>query len=161
MSILITFLMLILTALTLVILRIMVPGFRYSWLFAVGGTFFAWLGALLWQVQLPISLQFASWQPTTIFSQSPTFIADDISWLFVFSLITLCLAIVITTVVRAKFPSPISWAGTLILTSFGMLAVVADNPLTLVLIWAAIDLVELIAHMRVVEDPKLSERVVI
>jgi len=153
--------MLLLTALALVILRIMVPGFRYSWLFAVGGTFFAWLGALLWQVQLPISLQFASWQPTTIFSQSPTFIADDISWLFVFSLITLCLAIVITTVVRAKFPSPISWAGTLILTSFGMLAVVADNPLTLVLIWAAIDLVELVVQIWYVEDPKLSERVVI
>ncbi len=161
MAILITFLMLLLTALTLVILRIMVPGFRYSWLFAVGGTFFAWLAALIWQVQLPISLQFASWQPATIFSQSPTFVADDISWLFVFSLITLCLAIVITTVVRARFPSPISWAGTLILTSFGMLAVVADNPLTLVMIWAAIDLVELVVQIWYVEDPGLSERVVI
>ena len=50
--------------------------------------------------------------------------------------------------------------GTLILTSLGVLAVVADNPLTLVLIWAAIDISELIAQMRVVEDPKLSERTV-
>ena len=51
--------------------------------------------------------------------------------------------------------------GTLILTSLGVLAVVADNPLTLVLIWAAIDISELIAQMRVMEEPKLSERAVI
>jgi hypothetical protein len=161
MSILITFLILLLTALTLVVLRIMVPGFRYNWLFAVGGAFFAWLSVPPWQLQLPINLQFASWQPTTIFTQTPTFIADNISWLFVFSLITLCLAIILTTVVRPKFPTPISWAGTLILTSLGTLAVVADNPLTLVLIWAAIDLVELVVQIWYVEEPKLSERVVV
>jgi hypothetical protein len=51
--------------------------------------------------------------------------------------------------------------GTLILTSLGILAVLADNPLTLVLIWAAIDISELIAQMRVVEDPVLNERTVI
>jgi hypothetical protein len=161
MSILFTFLILLLTALTLVVLRIMIPGFRYSWLFAGGGAFSAWLSVLIWQGQLPISLQLASWQPATLFSQSPTFIADGISWLFVFSLVTLCLAIIITSVVRAKFPSPISWAGTLILTSLGMLAVVADNPMTLVLIWAAIDLVELVVQILYVEDPQLSEQVVI
>jgi hypothetical protein len=161
MSILFTFLILFLTALLLVMLRIMVPGFRYSWLFAAGGALFAWVSVWIWRVQLPISLQLASWQPTTIFSQSPTFIADEISWLFVFSLLTLCVAIIITTVVRAKFPSPVSWAGTLLLTALGMLAVVADNPLTLVLIWAAIDLVELVVQILYVQDPKLSERVVI
>src|SRR5215216_5522365 len=104
MSILFTFLILLLTALTLVALRIMVPGFRYS-------------------------------------------------WLFVFSLVSLGLAILITSVVRPHFPSPLSWAGTLVLISLGMLAVIADNPLTLVLIWAAIDLVELIVQIRFVEDP--------
>ena len=161
MAILFTFLILWFTALTLVALRIMIPGFRYNWLFAVGGTFAVWLGVLTWQIELPINLQFASWQPTTIFSQSPTFIADGISWLFVFCLISLGLAVLITSVVRPNFPSPVSWAGTLILTSLGMLAVIADNPLTLVLIWAAIDLVELVVQIWFVEDPKLSERVVI
>ncbi|HET8707931.1 MAG TPA: hypothetical protein VFM46_16630, partial [Pseudomonadales bacterium] len=161
MSILITFLILLLTAVTLVVLRIMVPGFRYSWLFAVGGAFFAWLSVSIWQLQLPLNLQFASWQPSTIFSQTPTFIADSTSWLFVFSLVTLCFAIIMTTVVRARFPSPISWSGTLTLTALGMLAVVADNPLTLVLTWAAIDLVELSVQIWYSQDPKLSERVVI
>ncbi len=161
MSILITFLILLLTAVTLVALRIIIPGFRYNWLFAVAGALFAWLSVPIWQLQLPISLQFAGWQPATIFSQTPTFIADSTSWLFVFSLVTLCFAIIITTVVRARFPSPISWSGTLILTALGMLSVVADNPLTLVLVWAAIDLVELAVQIWYSEDPKLSERVVI
>jgi len=110
---------------------------------------------------MPITLQFSIWQPTTLFSQSPTIIADGIAWAFATSLATLCFSIVITAAVRSDFPNPLSWVGTLILTSFGILAVVADNPLTLVLIWAAIDLVELITQMRFVEDPKLSERVVI
>jgi hypothetical protein len=95
------------------------------------------------------------------FTQSPTFIADEIAWVFTLSIVTLCLAIIITSVVRSNFPNITSWAGILILTSLGVLAVVADNPLTLVLIWAAIDFTELIAQMRFVEDPKLSERAVI
>lgn len=161
MSILITFLMLSLTALTLLVLRIFIRGFRYSWVFAVGGTAIAWLSVFVWQMQLPIHLQLAAWQPATIFSQSPTFLADGISWAFVLSLITLCLAIILTAVVRARFPSPVSWTGTLTLTALGVLAVAADNALTLVLIWAAIDLVELVVQIWFVEDPKLSERVVI
>ena len=161
MSILITFLILALTALTLVVLRIMVRGFRYNWLFGVGGALFAWFSVWMWQLRLPSSLQFAIWQPATLFSQSPNFIADGISWAFAISLMTLCLTILITAVVRPRFPSPISWAGTLTLSALGMLAVVADNPLTLVLIWAAIDLVELVVQIWFVEDPNLSERVVI
>jgi hypothetical protein len=88
-------------------------------------------------------------------------VADGISWLFVFSLVTLGLAILITSAVRPNFPTPLSWAGSLTLVALGVLAVAADNPLTLVLIWAAIDLVELIVQMLYANDPKLSERVVI
>jgi len=161
MPILIVFATLFLTALTLLILRVTVPGFRYNWLFTVVGIFVAWLGTFVWLLLLPIRAQFTIWQPVDLFAQSPTFFADSIAWAFVLSLVTLCLAIVITAVIRSHFPSPISWVGTLALTALGILAVVADNPLTLVLIWAAIDLVELVAQIWFVDDPKLSERVVI
>ena len=161
MSILITVSILFLTALILLVLRFFAPAFRYNWPIAVGGALIGWISVFAWQAQMPITLQFSIWQPTTLFSQSPTFIADGIAWAFATSLATLCFSIVITAAVRSDFPNPLSWVGTLILTSFGILAVVADNPLTLVLIWAAIDLVELITQMRFVEDPKLSERVVI
>jgi hypothetical protein len=161
MFILITFLILVITALALLILRIAVPGFRYHWLFAVGGALLAWISAFVWLTGLPVSYQLPIWQPAAVFSQSPAFVADQISWAFAISLLTLCLAIILTAVVRPQFPSPINWVGTLVLTSLGVLAVVAGNPLTLVMIWAAIDLVELVVQLWFVEDPRLSERVVI
>src|SRR5512139_2451298 len=106
MVILITFLILVVTALTLLILRIAVPGFRYHWVFAVGGTLIAWISVFAWRFFMPVSLQFSIWQPVSLFSQSPTFLADSISWAFVISLVTLCLAIILTAVVRPQFPSP-------------------------------------------------------
>jgi hypothetical protein len=161
MLILITVITLLITAIVLLILQFAAPSFRYNWLIAVGGALIGWITVFFWQLNLPIALQFPAWQPALLFSQSPTFVGDRLAWTFAVSLTTLCLAIILTAVVRADFPNAGEWIGTLILTSLGILAVVADNPLTLVLIWAAIDLSDLIAQMRVVEDPALSERAVI
>ena len=161
MFILITVTTLLLTAIVLLVLQFAAPNFRYTWLIATGGALIGWISVLAWQTQMPINLQFPAWQPTSLFSQSPTFVGDGIAWTFSLSLSTLGLAIILTAVVRSNFPRPINWVGTLILTALGILAVLADNPLTLVLIWAAIDISELIAQMRVVEDPGLSERTVV
>lgn len=152
---------LILTASVLLVLRFTAPQFRYVWLVATGGALLGWISVFAWQTRMPMALQFSIWQPAILFLQSPTFVADDLAWAFTVSIVTLCLAIIITSVVRSNFPYPLSWIGILMLTSLGVLAVVADNPLTLVLIWAAIDLVELAAQMRFVEGARLSERVVV
>jgi hypothetical protein len=161
MSILITVATLLLTALALLVLRVIVPQFRYNWLVAAGGALLAWISVIAWQVQMPVGLQFPAWQPQILFAQSPTFVGDGIAWAYSLSLATLCVAIILTAVARSGFPRPINWMGTLILTALGILAVLADNPLTLVLIWAAIDISELIAQMRVADDPRLSEQTVI
>jgi hypothetical protein len=161
MFILITVTTLLITGLLLLFLQFTAPNFRYNWLIATGGALLGWISVFAWQAQIPFALQFPAWQPELLFSQSPTFVGDGIAWTFTLSLATLCLAIILTAVVRINFPRPINWVGTLILTSLGILAVVADNPLTLVLIWAAIDISELIAQIRVAEDPGLSERTVI
>ena len=161
MFILITIALLILTILALVVLRFLLPDFRYNWWVAIGGVLAAWVSVFAWQSQIPISLQLPAWQPEFLFSQSPTFIADGVAWAFSLSIVALCLAIIITSVVRSNFPSPMNWASTIVFASLGVLAATADNPLTLVLIWAAIDLTELVSQIRIVEDPKLSERVVI
>lgn len=161
MLILITVAALLVTALLLLLIQLTAPNFRYTWLIATSGALLVWISVFVWQTQMPLTLQFPAWQPTTLFAQSPLFAADEIAWTFSVSLSTLCLAIILTAVARNNFPRPINWMGTLLLTSLGILAVLADNPLTLVLIWAAIDITELIAQIRVVEDPELSERTVI
>lgn len=161
MFILITVTTLVLTAIVLLVLQFVTPAFRYNWLIAAGGALLGWISVFVWQTQMPVTLQFPAWQPASLFSQSPTFVGDGIAWTFSLSLSTLCLAIILTAVVRPNFPRPTSWVGTLILTALGILAVLADNPLTLVLIWAAIDISELIAQMRVAENPALNERTVV
>jgi len=161
MLILITVAILLFTALILTILRFTLGEYRYSWLIATSGALFAWLSVFFWQVSMPLQIRLPLWQPALLFPQSPFFVADGIAWAFATSLASLCLAVIITAVVSDDFPYPVSWIGVLMLTAFGILAVTADNPLTLVLLWAAIDLAELISQMRIVEEPKLSERVVI
>ncbi len=161
MFIFITVSILLLTALTLLVLRSVSPDFRYSWLIATGGGLLAWISVFVWQAGMPLVVQLPLWQPVYLFQQSPLFVADGIAWAFALSLTSLCLAVIITSVARPNFPYPPGWIGALIVTALGVLAVTADNPLTLVLIWAAIDLAELIAQMRLVEEPRLSERAVI
>lgn len=161
MFILITVSILVLTAVLLVVLRSTLGAYRYSWLIATSGALFAWLSVFAWQVQMPQQIQLPTWQPAVLFPQSPFFVADSIAWAFAVSLASLCLAVILTATIRDNFPYPSSWIGLLILTALGILAVTADNPLTLVLLWAAIDLGDLVAQMRIVEQPQLSERIVI
>jgi len=161
MFILITVSILLFTALLLLLLRFTLGEYRYSWLIATSGALFAWLSVFLWQLSMPLQIQLPLWEPALLFPQSPFFVADGVAWAFAVSLASLCLAVIVTAVARDNFPYPSSWIGILILTALGILAVTADNPLTLVLLWAAIDIAELISQIRIVEDPKLTERVVV
>jgi hypothetical protein len=160
MYILITVLFLFLTALALVILRAVRPNFRFAWLIAAGGAFLTWLSVILWQMFMPLTLDLPAWQPANLFKDTPIFFADRFSWPYALSLVSLVLALILTAVVRADFPDQLGWAGTLTLTGLGMLAVLADNPLTLVLVWTAIDLAELVSQIISVEGEEASERVV-
>jgi hypothetical protein len=72
----------------------------------------------------------------------------------------LVLAVILTAPARENFPAPIPWAVILVLGGFGLLAVLADTPLSLIMIWSAIDLTELIAQLRSVDGPQPSEKVV-
>lgn len=161
MFLLITVGILLTIASALLILRFSVPQFRFAWLTAAGGALLAWISVFFWQAGLPSRLQFSLWQPQDLFHQSPSFVLDGISWAFALSMVTVCLAVIVTSVARENFPGLLGWVGVLALTALGVLAVTADNPLTLVLLWTAIDLTEFIAQMRFVEQPRLSERAVI
>ena len=160
MLIILTILFLFLVALALVVLRLVRPEFRYTWLIAAGGTLISWGSVLAWQFQLPLVFQLPRWEPANLFLESLSFTADTLSWPFAFSVATLILAVILTAAARENFPAPIPWAATLVLGGLGLLAVLADNPLTLLMAWAAIDLTELVAQLRSVDGPGPSEKVV-
>lgn len=161
MFILFTVSLLFITALALLLLRWLKPDFRAAWLVAVGGALLAWITVLLWQWQFPVKLTLPAWQPAILFADAPVFLADGLSWPYAFSLVTLALATMLTAISRENFGTTSAWAGILTLTGIGLLAVLADNPLTLVLTWAAIDLAELVIMLRAVYGEKLRERVVV
>ncbi len=160
MLIFLTAIFLFLVAIILVILQWVRPGFRYSWLIAAGGALMSWISVLAWQLRLPLHFQLPRWEPTSLFTSSLSFTADILTWPFAISVASLVLAVILTAAARENFPAPVPWAATLVLGGLGLLAVLADNPLTLLMIWSAIDLVELTAQLRSVDGPQLSEKVV-
>jgi hypothetical protein len=141
-EILVTSLLLFGTAATLALLRVVRPQFRFGWLLAVAGTAGAWLSVLFWLPQLPVSLNIPLWQSAASADSYATFLVTDISWPYALSLTTLALAVVLTAPSRASFPSPSTWALSVAVVGLGLLGAVAESPLTLVLLWAGLDLVE-------------------
>ena len=103
----------------------------------------ATLATLLWPRAAPLTMALPGWQPAEMFTQSLTFGIEPQTWPLGFGLCMLNLAVLLTT---DKGPTGTgAWAeiGSLAITGFGLLAVVAANPLTLLLIWTAFDLLEL------------------
>jgi hypothetical protein len=155
-----TILFLFLIASALTILFWVRPESRYSWLITAGGALIGWTSVLTWQFQLPITFQLPQWEPANLFLERLSFTADTLTWPFAISVATLTLSVIMTAAARENFPAPIPWAATLVMGGLGMLAVLADNPLSILMIWSAIDLAELVAQLRSVDGPQASEKVV-
>lgn len=154
-------LILFITAAALMILRVMRPDFRFSWLAAIAGVLLAFIATLAWQGRMPLEISLPAWQPEGLFQESPSFRGEGLTWPYALSLITLAMAILLTAVARPSLSNSFTWAGTLALTGLGLLAVTANNPLTFLLVWAALDITELITQLASLENPSSNERVVI
>ncbi|MCS7010839.1 MAG: hypothetical protein NZL98_05685, partial [Anaerolineales bacterium] len=100
-----------------------------------------------WKARSPFTISLPSWMPSRLFDYAPTWQVDDISWPYAFVLSTIALATILTSVARNE-NHPAIWAGSLALTALGLLAVSAGDPITLLLIWAGLDLVELALLLR-------------
>src|SRR5688572_16995270 len=161
MLILISFLLLFITALTLLGLRVMRPEARYTWLIAVGGAMLGLLSVFLWRVQTPFEFSLIGWQGINLFTSPILFRADEISFPFALCIAALTLSILLTAVTQPVYINSLVWAGIIALGSAGILAVTANNPLTLLLVWASLDLTELIIHLSSVQGASNNEKVVI
>lgn len=148
------------TALALMVLLVTQPNARYAWLVAVGGAMLALVSVFIWLAQTPFDLALPAWQPRSLFVNPISFRADGLSWPFAVSIAALTLTILLTVVVQPTFTNSYTWAGTLALGGLGILAVTANNPLTVLLIWSALDITELITQLHSVDGPVNNEKVV-
>lgn len=156
----IAILMLLLTTIILFVLNKTRTGFSYSWLIAALGILLVWPLLFFSRLATPQLIEIVSWQPELIYPVSLTLISDSISWPFTIALATLALATILTGVVRSSEIWS-DWISMLVVTAFGILAVMAGNPLTLILGWAALDLVELIIYMWRVDFGSLREHIAV
>lgn len=142
------------TAAGLFLLRLFRPRFGYSWLIAVFGALLAWGAAWYSREAIGVVLPVMGWNPVAMFMDSPVIWFDEISWTYTLALATLALAVILTDVVRAAESDWFAWVGSLGLVGIGILTITAGNPLSMLLAWTAIDLVELalmLWHIRPIE----------
>ena len=147
--------------LALGILRLTKRSFSYAWLAAALGTVLAWGSIFFWQLEMPALVVENLWQPVTLFQVVPVLSVDALSWAYGLALGSLALAVILTAPAQSTGVSASAWIGTLGLTALAMLAFLAANPLSLVLIWTGLDLLELFNTLRLARKPELSERAVI
>ena len=161
MLILVSCLLLFITALALAVLRVIQPTAQYAWLAAIGGAMLAMISVFVWLARIPFDLVLPAWQPATLFTNPILFRADGLSWPLALSIAALTLTVLLTAVARPIFVNSYAWIGTLALGGLGILAVTANNPLTLLLVWGALDITELIMQLRSVDGPSNNEKVVV
>ena len=121
------------------------PDFGYFWISATAISLAAWIAVLAMRWQLPFYFSMNLWQEIGFQIEFPFFQLDRFSWPYAFSAVSLVLAVIITAPVRISQKSnPASWAGSLTIGGLTLLGVLAANPLTLIMAWTGIDILELV-----------------
>ena len=154
-------LLLVFTSLVMLVIRLARPGFAYLWLVAALGALLAWAMVLFTRTHIPQNLPLMTWLPAAFFPASPALLVDPVSWSYALALATLALAVILTDVLRAADADWVPWAGSLVVTALGLLAVLSGNLLTLLLAWTAIDLAELVILLVLVPQSSTREQIIL
>lgn len=161
MTIAISLSLILLTVLTLVLFRVFRPGFSFAWPVAVIGSFLAWVSIFLWQIKLPDTLVLFHFEYQQVITYSISLASDGINFPYAVGISSLVMAVILTSAMKAREANPLSWVSILLLSVLGLMAVLADNLLTLVIAWSFLDLAGLISALNASDDPIFSERAVL
>lgn len=158
--ILLPIVVLTLTAISLIVVRLIRPGFQFHWLIAATGSLLAWFTTLISRSNIPHTVSFFAWRPNWLEPYTPGLLLDQYSWSYALCLVTLTLSVILTDVARRPTTDWSLWVGGLLLTALGVSAVMADSLLTLLLFWTAIDLVDLLILLGQLYQSEARERAV-
>jgi hypothetical protein len=161
MTIAITLSLVLVTALTLVLFRVFRPGFSFAWPIAVIGSFLAWISVFLWQINLPDKLVLFNFEYQQVITYSISLASDGINFPYAVGISSLIMAVIFTSAMKAREANPLSWVTILLLSILGLMAVLADNLLTLVIAWSFLDLAGIISALNASDDPIFNERAVL
>lgn len=160
MLVLIAIFLMLLVSLILWIVRWFRPDFPFEWVIASFTALISFVLVLVSRPEQSIRIWSLNWQPKTLFPVSPAFLLDDVSWTLVLSLAALVLAALLTSVMPQSVERRYTWNGLLMISSLGMLSVLAGDPLTLMLGWSAIDFIEVLILLGWVRRSEIRQRIV-
>lgn len=142
--------LLFITALAVFFLRYLPKGTGYAWLVSALMVLLVWGGVLAYHWISPEAVIIAPWRPfETQTADGIRFQWDSISWLYSFTVVSICLGVLFSSGARIQFRSnPLSWAGNLLVAAAGIVAILAQSPLAVVLAWVLLDILDLILVVR-------------
>jgi hypothetical protein len=143
------------------LLRLSRRSLSVMWLAAFGGTGLAWVCMVLSRMFIPHQLEVINWRVDARLSSAPMLSLDSTSWTYAVALTSLGFSIILTAVSRLQGVNWRAWFGMLSLESIGLLAVLAGNPVGLLVTWTALDLVEMLVWQIQIQESVIRRRVVI
>jgi hypothetical protein len=162
MLVLLPIFLLILLALAVTVFYRFKASMGWTWLLAVSGLLVTWVFVLLsrWMELTPIRLP--NWWLEEEAAYQISFQVDSIAWTYAFSLVSILLVVVITASARNLLQGrPHNWALGMTITAAGLLAIYANDPLTLILAWTLIDLLELVFMFGGLSHPRFKQMAVL
>lgn len=152
---LIPILLLILASLTLWLLR--ARGTRVLWSVTTSAMLTVWVTVSLMFLTLPVTVRLSAWQPESLFASTLELVLDSTSWSFVWAAITLTFAVVLAAPAGDETLTVANRMFMLMYSAMAVGAMMAGNLLTVVMLWALIDLGTLLFALRMQADrPELS-----
>jgi formate hydrogenlyase subunit 3/multisubunit Na+/H+ antiporter MnhD subunit len=113
---------------------------RVLWSWTMGMTLLVWGTVMGLRLALPETTRLSVWQPEALFASSLELQLDAISWGFVWSGITLLLAIVLASPTWTGGVAESTHPFSLVYAAMTLSAMLAGNILTIVMLWTLIDL---------------------
>jgi hypothetical protein len=146
--------LLLLGALSILIIDRIRPKFGTSWLVAAITSILAWFIIFFFRLRLPTSFEVFSWQPSSLNLLGDfSLIMDYNTWPYLLSLSTICLAVILSDAARTRYETTSqSWAASLVITAFGLLAILSGTSLSLMMTWIIVDIYELFYLLRLQGD---------
>lgn len=137
------------------------PKSGLPWLIALISAILAWLVILVSRLRLPDSFLFTTTELQQIFPYSVALRLDFVSWSLALAIVSLLITTLLTAPMRVGKLSDHSdkWAESLLLCSLGYTAVTSGNLYTLLLGWAALDLIIIVQRLLNLPKSPLADRV--
>lgn len=155
--------LLLLASIAIFILDLTRPKFGTSWLIASGTGIIAWLMIFFFRLRLPTSLNLQTWNSADLYLTGHfSLLLDYDSWPYALALITIMLAVILSDAARTRYDStPRAWSASLIITTFGLLAIQSGTSLTMMMAWVMLDGLEVFHLLRLQDTPQFNLRIIL